>query len=74
MQLNIEELRKEAHARYDEFVCEGKSGPSWAHVFGQLVADAVKEEAANVCARMQHGWPSDDHLACATAIRLMAIK
>lgn len=28
-----------------------------------------REDAARVCEDMQNGWASDDHLACAAAIR-----
>jgi hypothetical protein len=41
--------------------------------FAQLVAkkavEAEREACARVCCDMQRGWASDDHLACAAAIR-----
>lgn len=35
----------------------------------EAAVKAERERCAKVCLDMQEGWPSDDHLACAAAIR-----
>ena len=55
----------------------GKDREKFVHYlqeFTALVAAAEREACARVCADMQNGWASDDHLACADAIRARGEK
>ncbi len=78
--MNIEQLAREAHEKYDDFVTRGVCEPRWAAVLTILVRNAALEEAADICEEQDQeyeqytGQPVALQYQCAAAIRSMKVE